>query len=110
MNTTLLDHITVSGCKTEAHAWMDPQKIKKPSTLRNMYLCVNAKGRTAEAADCMACAAPCGYGLRYLDLLGMPHPAQLGSELERIMTTPKVDIYDVLHYFRIHEKNVGLLD
>lgn len=96
--------------ESEAHAWMDPQRIKKPSTLRNMYLCVNAKGRTAEAADCMACAAPCGYGLRYLDLLGMPHPAQLESELERIMTTPKVSIYDVLHYFRIHEKNMSLVD
>lgn len=97
-------------CESEAHALMDPQKIKKPSTLRRTYLCVNDKGRTAEAADCMACAAPCGYGLRYLDLLGMPHPAQLRSELERIMTTPKVSIYDVLHHFRIHEKNVSPVD
>ncbi len=110
MNTTFLDHATASGHQSEAHAWMDPQKIKKPSTMRNMYLCENENGRIANANDCMACASPCAYGMRYLDMMGMPHPVQRESELERIMTTPKVSIYDVLRYFKIDEKRISLVE
>lgn len=98
------------GYESEAHEWMDPQKIKKPSTLRKQYLCVNEEGRAASADDCRQCPLPCGYGMRYLELLGIPCPAKCESELGKLVSTPKVDIYDVLRYFNLQLKHESIIE
>ena len=47
------------------------EDLDKPEQLRR-HLCLDHRGTGATALTCQMCEVPCGYGKRYLELLGLP--------------------------------------
>lgn len=52
--------------------FLEPGRIKNVRQMRNM-LCVDDNGRRATLIRCQQCDAPCGYGLRYLEMMGISY-------------------------------------
>lgn len=52
--------------------FLEPGRIKTAKQMRNM-LCVDDNGRRATLMRCQQCDVPCGYGLRYLEMMEIPY-------------------------------------
>lgn len=51
---------------------MDPDRIKDVKGMRGQ-LCVDDAGHRATAMQCQICDMPCGYGMRYLEMMDIPY-------------------------------------
>lgn len=87
-----------------------PEMIKDPKRMRG-ELCIGDDGHRATALQCQICDSPCGYGMRYLELLEIPYKGsrQGNAAKEMLRPTGALDIKTGLyaHAKRYNAKRGG---